>query len=63
MKNYKKPLEHICANCWYYVGKGLNSGICVNCDSPSDIRRKEPCDVCDGGGLGADDFGFRPCER
>ena len=63
MKKYKKPLEHICANCWYYVDKGSNYGVCLNCDNPRYIRKKKPNDICDGGGLGADDFGFRPCER
>ena len=63
MKKYKKPLLHICGNCWYFSCKDLNYGICVNCDSPGDIRKKKPNDICDGGGLGADDFGFRPCER
>ena len=63
MKKNRTHLKHVCENCWYYVGKGSNIGICVNCDSPSDIRAKKPCDVCDGGGIGADYFGFRPCER
>ena len=63
MKKYKKPLLHICANCWFYVGSGSNIGVCVNCDNPRYIRHKQPHDICDGGGLGADDFGFMPCER
>ena len=68
MKKTRKHLEHICKNCWYYSCVGLDTGIldmgiCLNCDSPSDIRAKKPCDVCDGGGIGADEFGFRPCER
>ena len=63
MKKTRTHLEHICANCRYFELVGINSGVCVNCDSPSDIRAKKPCDVCDGGGIGADDFGFRPCER
>ena len=63
MKKTRKHLDHVCANCWYFVGKCSNIGFCVNCYSPSDIRKKKPNDICDGGGLGADDFGFRPCER
>lgn len=63
MKKTRKHLEHVCSNCWYYADTGLNTGICLNCDSPSDIRGKKPNDVCDGGGIGADEFGFRPCER
>lgn len=63
MKKTRTHLKHVCANCWYYADKGLNTGICLNCDSPGDIRQKKPNDVCDGGGQGADDFGFIPCER
>lgn len=58
-----KHMKHICKNCWYYIGKGTDNGKCINCEFPSDIRKKKPNDICDGGGLGADDFGFRPCER
>ena len=63
MKKTRKHLEHICANCWYFQLMGINNGICMNCDSPCDIRAKTSDEVCDGGGLGAEDFGFRPCER
>lgn len=52
-----RRLRHICKNCEYF-----DSGYCLNCDSPSDIRYKLPDDVCDGGGRGADDYGFRPNE-
>ena len=41
----------ICRNCYYY-----ENGLCLNCDSPSDIREKKEDDMCDGGGLGADLF-------
>ena len=50
-----KPWIHICKNCEYF-----GDGVCVNCDSPSDIRHKKPDDVCDGGGSGSDFFGFKP---
>ena len=63
MKKTRKHLKHICANCWWFVFTGTTNGICTNCDSPGDIRIKNPDDVCDGGGIGADDFGFVPCER
>ena len=63
MKKTRNHLEHICANCWYFELVGINSGVCTNCDSPGDIRAKCSDEVCDGGGLGAEDFGFRPCER
>ena len=63
MKKTRKHLEHVCANCWYYAPVGLNIGNCMNCDSPGDIRAKTSDQVCDGGGIGADEFGFRPCER
>ena len=63
MKKTRTHLEHVCENCWYYAPVGLNMGVCVNCDSPSDIRRKNARDFCDGGGVGADDLGFRPFER
>ena len=57
-----KHLKHVCANCWYYVCVSLDMGICLNSNRASDKRAKKPCDVCDGGGIGADDFGFRPKE-
>ena len=63
MKKTRKPLLHICANCWYFSCKGLNYGICVNCEKPRYIRHKQSHDICDGGGVGADDFVFMPCER
>ena len=63
MKKTRKHLEHICANCWWFELMGLNGGICTNCDSPGDIRAKSLDEVYDGGGLGAEDFGFSPCER
>ena len=63
MKKTRKHLEHICANCWYFELMGINNGICTNCDSPGDIRAKSFDEVCDGGGIGADKFGFIPCER
>lgn len=50
-----KPWIHICKNCEYFA-----EGSCVNCDSPGDIRHKNPDDVCDGGGAGSDFFGFKP---
>ena len=37
-------------------------GRCYNCDWPNEIRVKKPNDICDGGGIGADDYGFRPNE-
>ena len=52
----KKPYDHICANCHWYI-RARN--ICVNCDSPSDIRELAPSHACDGGGVGADDYGFK----
>ena len=63
MKKTRKHLKHVCKNCWYFAFTCLTDGICLNCDSPSDIRAKRPDEVCDGGGIGADEFGFRPCER
>lgn len=63
MKKTRTHLEHVCANCWYFEYIGINSGVCLNSDSPKDIRAKTSDEVCDGGGVGADDFGFRPCER
>lgn len=54
-----KPWIHICKNCEYFA-EGDNGTICVNCDSPGDIRPKNPDDVCDGGGAGSDFFGFKP---
>ena len=57
-----KHLEHICKNCWYFELLSINNGICTNCDSPGDIRGKSSNEVCDGGGLGAEHFGFRPIE-
>ena len=53
----KKPYKHICKNCYYYSEEDKT---CLNCDSPSDIRKKEPKDICDGGGTGAENFGFTP---
>ena len=61
-----RRLKHICKNCWWFMYKGDESwgteGRCLNCDCPSDIRDKKPNDICDGGGRGADDYGFRPNE-
>lgn len=56
-----KPWIHICKNCEYFgIDEENGRGFCVNCDSPGDIRDKEPDDVCDGGGCGSDFFGFKP---
>lgn len=55
-----KPYDHVCANCYWYVKE---KQLCVNCDSPSDIRELMPCHVCDGGGVGADGYGFKPNEE
>lgn len=52
-----KPYNHICANCHWYIRE---TKACVNCDSPSDIRKLPPSHVCDGGGVGADNYGFKP---
>ena len=52
-----KPHEHYCKNCWFYM-----HGCCVNCDSPGDIRVKNPDEVCDGGGAGSEHYGFVPRE-
>lgn len=41
------------------IGK---KGRCYNCDWPIGIRDKRGNDICDGGGIGADDYGFRPNE-
>lgn len=41
----------ICKNCYYY-----EDGLCLNCDSPSDIRTKKEDDMCDGGCVGAEPF-------
>ena len=41
------------------IGK---KGRCYNGDWPSGIRDKRPNDICDGGGIGADDYGFRANE-
>lgn len=51
----KKPFKIICENCRYY-----SQGDCVNCDRISGIRPKKPDDVCDGGGIGARNYGFMP---
>ena len=52
-----KPYKHICRLCdFYYDGK------CFNCDSPGDVRKKEPEDICDGGGAGSEYYGFKPSE-
>ena len=58
MKHYL----HYCLYCRYFVRKGPNIGICVNCDSPGDIRIKIPDEVCDGGGAGSEYYGFVPKE-
>ena len=50
-----KPYKHICKNCWYY-----KYGECLNRVYHGEIRRKEPDDVCDGGGIGTDSYGFKP---
>lgn len=59
-KEDEKPYKHICKNCYYYSEEDKT---CLNCDSPSDIRKKEPEDICDGGGTGAENFGFTPCRQ
>lgn len=56
----KKPYAHICANCFFFAH---DVGLCVNCDSPGDVRKKMAEDVCDGGGCGADYCGFKPKEK
>lgn len=55
-----KPWIHICKNCWYFHLEGKDKGKCYNCDCPGDVRRKNPDDICDGGGAGSDFFGFKP---
>ena len=61
-----KHLKHICKNCWWFTYNGDESwgkkGRCYNCVWPNGIRDKKPNDVCDGGGIGADDYGFKPNE-
>ena len=56
MKHYL----HYCSYCWYFIRKGPNIGVCVNCDSPGSVRTKHADDVCDGGGDGSDYYGFVP---
>ena len=56
-----KRLKHICKNCWWFMRIG-NKGRCYNCYWPNYIRVKKPNDICDGGGIGADEYGFRPNE-
>ena len=56
-----KRLKHICKNCWWFMSIG-KKGRCYNGDWPSGIRDKRPNDICDGGGIGADDYGFRTNE-
>ena len=56
-----KRLKHICKNCWWFMNIG-KKGRCYNCDWPIGIRDKRGNDICDGGGIGADDYGFRPNE-
>ena len=53
--------KHICKNCWWFAYVGTK-GRCYNCNWPNDIRIKKPNDICDGGGRGADDYGFKPNE-
>ena len=56
----KKPYNHICANCYWFDHE---KSLCLNCDSPSDIRELPPDHVCDGGGVGAELYGFTPREE
>ena len=58
-----KPWIHICKNCWYFHLEGKDKGKCYNCDCPGDVRRKNPDDICDGGGCGANDYGFAPKDQ
>lgn len=48
--------EHICYNCDWF---DLKDSVCVNCNSPSDIRKKSSTDICDGGGCGATSTAFK----
>ena len=56
-----KHVKHICKNCFWFIYMGTK-GRCYNCEWPNEIRVKKPNDICDGGGIGADDYGFRPNE-
>lgn len=45
----------ICKECYWF---DKEENLCLNCNSPSDIRRKKPHELCDGGGIGAEYGGF-----
>ena len=52
-----KPYKHICKNCWYF-----KDGNCLNCVYRVGPREKKPDDICDGGGIGTDGYGFKPMD-
>ena len=53
-----KPYKHICKNCWYF-----KDGKCLNCVYSVGPREKQPDDICDGGGIGTDSYGFKPMDN
>ena len=60
VKQMKKPYIHVCEYCDYF---DEDNGLCVNCSGPSDCRRVNRFTICDGGGIGADGYGFKPTQR